>query len=122
MGLAAVKVRVAGADFFLLPEDDSGAGAEQLAAELTGLRKRTGGALRLRPRTAPEHAPWTNGTAESLLPVTSERALTGHEDPGTSWRDVLGADITSVETVDLDAPVALWHWAVAEGAGGFEVG
>lgn len=95
MSVEAVRVHISDADFYLVPETPDGAAA--LADRLAGLRG-TDRTLRLRPRTAPG----TDG----------EQDLTGHEDPGTSWRDVLGEAIGDVEVVSPDGPVAYWHWAI----------
>ncbi|GAB2475003.1 hypothetical protein [Jatrophihabitans fulvus] len=105
--LPAVRVHVGGADFYLLAEDGP---ADGLAARIEALRSSSGGALRLRPRTAPDDAPWAAHTDRGEAPD----ALSGDEDPGTSWRDVPGADIAEVETVRLHGPTALWHWAIDE--------
>ncbi len=89
----AVRVHIADADFYLVPDRS----AQDLADRLVAMRG-TDRTLRLRPRTAPG----TDG----------EPDLTGHEDPGTSWRDVLGEAVGEVEVVTPDGPVAYWHWAI----------
>ncbi len=125
MPLSAVVLRIGGSDFYVLPAEDSADAARRLADEIRGLGGRPGGTLRLRPRTAPSHADWVDDTASAARSHdVSSTSLTGHEDPGTSWRDVMGSQVESAEAVDVERPVALWHWALATTAEGpsFEVG
>lgn len=115
MGLAGVRVRVAGDDFHLLAEENTAASAAELADTLAMLRDE-GGALRIRPRTAPSAAPWAGESGAALVddahPGTTSRELTGTETPGTAWRDIPGSAIQELETEDLVEPTVLWHWAV----------
>lgn len=115
MGLAGVRVRIAGDEFHLLAEENTAASASELV-ELLAVVRDEGGTLRIRPRTAPPEAPWASDAAAELVadarPGAQRRTLTGDETPGTAWRDVPGSAIGDLESEDLDGPTVLWHWAV----------
>lgn len=121
MALDAVQVHIGGADFFLLPEETNADGARELANRLERVRG-TDAALRLRPRLAPASADWTDPGADADLDLPADSELTGHEDPGTAWRDVSGDAIGDVTVVALDTPTVLWHWTLEREDETFEVG
>ena len=101
--------------------------ARALAARLDGKGRHyldapmSGGSVRAADGTLTMMLSGAPDVVAQARPGPRQQTLTGEETPGTAWRDVPGSAISQIEAEDVDAPVALWHWAV-DAAGSAQLG